>query len=335
MCPVNYDKNARSERWAKFIEEATGEAKDFVQRAAGYSLTGITNEDLLFFVCGPPGTGKSTFVSALRFALGDYAVPTDFEAFVKKRYDVSTRPEIARLPGARFVPSIEIEDGREVAAALLSNMSGGDPIVVRGLYQAPFEFVPTHKLWIVANHDPVVPPGSSGLWRRLLKIPFDFKPDEPDESLRDELTDPERSGSAILAWAVRGCLAWQALNVRQLDPPECVKVATAEYKTESNPVAEFLEACCVSGHENYKLFTSHLWKVYQRWSNVEGVHSRIRSSAALWRAIQLEPKYRHIHNNGNKTMREGEVTGKGFVGIQLSDRGENLLAYDPSPPNPF
>ena len=45
----------------------------------------------------------------------------------------------------------------------------------------------------------------------------------------------------MLHWLVQGALAWQR---KGLLPPEIVKVATADYRAESDPLAEFLEDCC-------------------------------------------------------------------------------------------
>ena len=66
MCPVAFDSAARSDLWDRFIEDSTGgdrELRDFLQRAAGYSLTGNVSEEVLFFVHGPAASGRAHFSS--------------------------------------------------------------------------------------------------------------------------------------------------------------------------------------------------------------------------------------------------------------------------------
>lgn len=64
--------------------------------------------------------------------------------------------ELADLQGARFVASIEVEEGKRLAESLVKQMTGGDRIKARYMRQDFFEFDPTHKIWLAANHKPVV-----------------------------------------------------------------------------------------------------------------------------------------------------------------------------------
>ncbi|MDA1196203.1 MAG: phage/plasmid primase, P4 family, partial [Planctomycetota bacterium] len=159
LAPVAYDAGARSERWETFLQRVLPDAelRAFVQRAAGYSLAGAPTEEVLLFVHGPSRTGKSTFIEALRSAFGDYAVVADFEAFVKRRNVGGPRNDVARLAGARLVVSIEVEDGQQLATALVKGLTGGDRITARYLYKEAFEFTPQFTLWIAANHRPRIP----------------------------------------------------------------------------------------------------------------------------------------------------------------------------------
>jgi putative DNA primase/helicase len=69
-------------------------------------------------------------------------------------------------------------------------------------------------------------------------VPWDVPVAKKDPKLPEKLK-AERSG--ILAWAVRGCLAWQK---QRLQEPEQVKEATEEYREESDRIGEFLRAHC-------------------------------------------------------------------------------------------
>jgi len=73
LAPVEYDPDVTSLLWASFLDKITGgddELKGFLQRTVGYSLTGDTSEEILFFVQGPTNTGKSSFIE------GDYGPST-------------------------------------------------------------------------------------------------------------------------------------------------------------------------------------------------------------------------------------------------------------------
>ncbi len=36
-----------------------------------------------------------------------------------------------------------------------------------------WEFAPTHKIWLLSNHKPVIVGTDHGIWRRIKLIPFD------------------------------------------------------------------------------------------------------------------------------------------------------------------
>jgi len=229
--------------WDRFLDETTNgddELKTFLQLAAGYSLTGDISEEVLYFVHGPAASGKSTFVEALKTAFGDYASTADFDVFLKRRDSGGPRNDIARLAGSRFVASIEVEEGKALAEGLIKSLTGGDVVAARFLYQEAFEFMPSFKLWLVANHAPKVAANDAAMWRRILRVPFEqVVPEERrDPTLKAKLRDPGFAGPAVLAWTVRGSLLWQNEGMQV---PDCVKAATQEYREEMDPLRDFFE----------------------------------------------------------------------------------------------
>ena len=90
---------------------------DFLRRAVGYTLTGDTGEQCLFFCYGTGANGKSTFLETLRAMLGDYAQSAEFSAFLARRTD-QVRNDIARMAGARLMTAIETGEGRRMAEAI-------------------------------------------------------------------------------------------------------------------------------------------------------------------------------------------------------------------------
>lgn len=253
LAPVDYDPDAQLDLWDRFLKETTGgdeKLQRFLQMAVGYGLTGCTNEEKLFFVHGPTAAGKTTFIEAIKATLGDYATTADFETFLTRRVTGGPRTDIARLAGARFVASVEVDEGKRLAEGLVKTLTGGDTVTTRFLYSSEFEFVPAFKLWLAANHAPKLRDDDSATWRRVLRVPFEHTvPEEKiDPAVKATLKDPKIAGPAILAWAVRGCLAWQEQG---LVIPDVVRVATADLRDEMNPLKEFFDECCEFGPEHW------------------------------------------------------------------------------------
>jgi putative DNA primase/helicase len=268
---VNYDPTATLPLWDDFLATVTNEDIDlalFLRRCAGYSLTGSTLEEKLFFVHGPTATGKSTFIEALKATLGDYAQTADFETFLSRSQGGGPRNDIAGLAGSRFVASIEVDKGRRLAEGLVKQLTGGDTVHARFLYHEGFSFKPAFKLWLSANDAPRASDDDSALWRRILRVPFEHSipGSERDPSVKARLTDPAIAGAAILAWAVEGCRDWQVLGLRV---PERVKAATESYRQEQDPLKDFFSERCIF-MPKAETKASELWRAYRDWAAENG-----------------------------------------------------------------
>jgi len=267
VSPVAYDPDARSPLWEHFLYESTGGDADlmaFLQRAVGYSLTGDASEEKLFFIHGRGATGKSTFLEAVKAMLGGYSATADFESFLKRSNTGGARSDLARLVGKRFVASVEVDEGKQLAEGLVKQITGGDKLTVRHLYREEFEYDPQFKLWLSANHSPRVSADDDAMWRRILLIPMDnvVPEDRRDPHLKPQLKDPDTEGRAVLAWAVAGCLAWQK---QRLGVPNVVKQATEEYRVRMDVVSEFVqERLVMDGYERIR--AGLLLENYNEWA---------------------------------------------------------------------
>src|SRR5262249_11109593 len=143
-------------RWRTFIATITGDDADlaaFLQRMLGYSLTGSTQEQCLFFLYGRGANGKSVLLNTVSNILSDYHTTAPTEPFPES---AGARPptDLAGLRGARLVTSIETEEGRRWAEAKIKSLTGGDKISARFMRQDFFEFTPQFKLVVAGNHKP-------------------------------------------------------------------------------------------------------------------------------------------------------------------------------------
>ena len=247
LAPVKYDPKVRDHIWDKVLNDATGgntELQELMQRAFGYSTTGDTSEEVLFLIHGPAATSKSTIIEAIKATLGDYAMTADFETFIKRRDVGGPRNDVARLAGSRFVVSIEVDEGKQLAEGLVKMVTGRDTVTARKLYQESFEFKPAFKLVLVTNHAPKVDPDDDAMWRRIHRIPMvcQVPTHLRDPKVKAHLTDPAIAGPAILQWLLKGCLDWQREGLKI---PAVVQQATDEYRASQDSFSDFISDCCV------------------------------------------------------------------------------------------
>ena len=269
--PLAYDPEAHCSTWITFLEkvmQGNAELIVFLQRALGYSLTGSTREQCFFLLHGPTKTGKSTFLHIAKALLGPYGTQAEMSTFLHKdRPEV--RNDLADLAGMRLVCAIETDEGKRLAEALIKQLTGGtDTIKARFLFEEYFEYRPQFKVFLATNHKPKVNPGDDALWERIRLVPFvvQIPPPERDKQLETKLREELRG---ILAWAVRGCLAWQRDN--SLGEPAAVIQATQGYRAEMDTLAQFLEECCVPGPAHVaKVKASLLASAYQAWCKRTG-----------------------------------------------------------------
>ena len=295
QAPVPYEPNAEAPTWARFLERVVpdAEARGYLQRAAGYSLTGSISEHCLFFCYGTGANGKSTFLETLRDVLGEgeYAKAAAPDLLLAKRQDRHAA-EIANLRGARFVTTIEVGEGRAWDESRVKWLTGGDTISARFLYGNEFSFQPTHKFWIAGNHKPRVHGTDYGFWRRVHFVPFTvtIPKEEQDPELRTKL---QRELPGILRWAVDGCLAWRREGLR---PPAAVLAATQAYRSSEDVLGAFIEECCTVDR-GARVLVGALYDTFRAWADRGGEHAMTKR--ALGDALE-ERGFERRASNGQR-----------------------------------
>jgi putative DNA primase/helicase len=294
---VPFDAAARCPRWERFMAEVFDNAElvTFVQAAIGYSLTGETGEQCLFMGYGTGANGKGTLLNTLAAVLGDYAYTMPFSTIELHQRSVIPN-DLAALVGRRFVISSETTDGTRLNESRIKALTGCDPITARFLHAEYFTFTPVAKFWLAVNHKPVVRDDSHGFWRRMRLLPF----------LRTFAVDPTLAATlraeapGILAWAVRGGLAWQRNG---LLPPKVVTAATDEYERDSDPLALFIDEA-LERDQTSVVAASDLYAHYQQWAVRQHMTDRERLNSTNFGRKMSE-----------RFTKDHRVTGAVYCGI--------------------
>ena len=252
--------------WERFLAEATGEDVEmqrYLQRIAGYALTGDITEQSFYFLYGPGGNGKGVFINTLTRLLGDYAQTAAADMFTERKHD-SHPTELATLQGARLVCAQETEEGRRWAESRIKMLTGGDKITARFMRQDFFEYMPQFKLLIAGNHKPGLRNVDEAIKRRLHLIPFEVSPKEKDKHLTEKVWN---EAPGIMQWAINGCLMWQREG---LNPPQRVLAATTDYLEQQDVLGAWLDECVTKLPGFGTSRRGDLYKSFKAWAEDAG-----------------------------------------------------------------
>lgn len=304
---VGPDASAACPLWLRHIKLATGGDRDlglYLQRLAGYCLTGVTREQVFIFLYGDGGNGKGTFVDALRNIMGDYGNHAAMDTFTATNFDRHTT-DLADLMGARLVTASETQGGRRWDEQRIKQLTGGDPVKARFMRQDNFTYTPAFKLLFMGNHKPQLRDVDEAMRRRTHLVPFEVR-------LKDVLTlDREYAEKlkpeypAILQWAIEGCLEWQKQG---LNPPESILAKTQEYFDDENTIGRWIRERCVIDDAE-RLRTSSLYSSWREWTGLNGEYC---GSIKRFSQMLTGAGFKRYETNA----------GSHFKGLRLKELGE-------------
>jgi P4 family phage/plasmid primase-like protien len=230
--------NGTPTRWLAFLREVfDGDAEliSFMQRAAGYALTGETREHRLLFLYGTGRNGKSVFLEVLTHIWADYARRVPATTFLHSQGERHPT-DIASLQGARLAVGSELPKGKTWDDAVIKDLTGGEKMTARFMRQDFFEFEPQLTLMIAGNNMPSFRGVDEAIRARVVLVPFTvtIPPERRDRHLADKL---KAEAPHILRWAIDGALEWQC---RGLDVPPGVAAASSDYFDSEDVVGLFL-----------------------------------------------------------------------------------------------
>lgn len=264
------DLDAKCPTWLRFLDDVfcgDPELVDFVQRLVGYTFTGERTEQKLFFLQGSGANGKSTFLDFVGSLAGDYMLK--LPAQVLMHNPVQTHPtELAQLRGKRLAISSEIEEGQYWAESRIKELTGDETLTARFMRQDFFTFTQSQKHLIAGNYKPRLRGGDAALARRFVLIPFaaKFTGAKRDPKMIERL---HAEAPAVMAWIVAGAVRWYAEG---MTVPDTVVAASADYMSENDDVAMWIEERCVVA-ASAKARATPLYADYLSWLKARGQHA--------------------------------------------------------------
>jgi len=281
---ARYVRGASSAQWVDFVSARLEdqETVDFLQRLVGMMMFGAGKEDVLPFLFGPGGTGKSTFVFVIRKVFGNYAVQGSFESIVSgaRRNKGSATPDLWDWRGRRFVALDEIGEGARLDA-IAKTLTGDEEISVRPLYGEQVVIPRTWSLLGQGNKEPEADPNDPGLQRRIIEIPFDVPVGERpkgERELKYQLTQPAVM-EGVMQWCLEGNRAYQRDG---LGTTPRLERAKQEFWDRQDVIGQWLESHCVMG-AGLASNREELWGSFDAWQQA-GLLPRERLTAKAFYA---------------------------------------------------
>jgi len=272
---TRYESGADCPLWKNFLTEVLAGDKEviqFLQKFAGYTLTGCIDEQCLVFLYGSGKNGKSTFLEVLQHLVGDYGQRASQDLIVAHPHGKEPKNDLAHLQGARMVVAPEINEGLRLAENRIKDLTGGDKVCGRFLYNEQFSFYPTLKLWLYGNHKPEIRGNDLGIWRRIHLVPFIvFIPKEKRVYALPRKLLAELPG--ILNWALEGVKMWRSEG---LTAPEPVEAAVEQFREEEDILGQYLQDETTPKKGN-RITVMAFYAHYSEWSKRTGQNYTLSS----------------------------------------------------------
>ncbi|MBR1553191.1 MAG: primase C-terminal domain-containing protein [Schwartzia sp.] len=288
------------EIWMDFlytIFEGDVELVDYVQKICGLVAVGSVYLEALIISYGEGANGKSTFWNTIAWVLGTYAGGISADALTAGcRRNV--KPEIADAKGKRLLIAAELEEGVRLSASIVKQLCSTDKIRGEKKFKAPFDFTPSHTLVLYTNHLPKVGGMDTGIWRRLIVIPFGATITGKKDIKNYAGHLQKKAAPYILKWIIEGAQKAIAddFNLRL---PQCVENAIGKYKDDSDWLSHFLDDCCEIGERLYEK-SGEFYSAYRAYCTRMGDY--IRSTTDFYNAVEQRGFERKKRRDGNYVL---------------------------------
>lgn len=289
-----------SSLWQETLEtifQGDQELIDYVQRIVGLAAIGEVYQEAMIIAYGDGSNGKSTFWNTIAAVMGSYAglISADALTVGCKR---NVKPELAEVKGMRLLIASELEEGQRLSTSIVKQLCSTDLIEGEKKYKDPFKFRPTHTLVLYTNHLPRVGATDTGIWRRLIVIPFNARITGNSDIKNYSKYLVANAAPAIMKWIIQGAQKAIHDNYR-LKAPKCVQEAIARYKADNDWMSHFLDECCETG-EGMKEKSGELFAAYRAFCG--RTNDFCRSTAEFYTSLEQRGFYRQRTNTGKYVL---------------------------------
>ena len=307
---AEYDPTADQSAWRNYLADAfnnDSEILNWLQMAGGYTITGHTSEEVVFYLYGKKRAGKGLFTETLGAALGpQLSAELDFSTFTRDRTGDMQNFDLAPLTATRFVAASESQAYERLHEAMVKRITGGNRIYCALKFKNLFNYRPQFKIWLSSNHPINADPDDDAVWSRirLIEFPNSYLGRE-DKTLKEALRQPEAM-RGVLAWLVEGAKKWYLLGPSGLPELQRFIIAKDEQRSEIDTVQQWIDECCEVG-SSYRTTSAALYSSYRDWASRNGV--QIKAQIGLSRVLGV--KGYTAKNLDNL---------RGFVGIRVASK---------------
>lgn len=305
-------------KWQEYLDTFLPdlELQRCVQIILGHCIVGGNPEKILVVLKGGTNTGKSTMVSALEKAMGDYAGSINPSAFQNHKFNEVL---VDALP-KRIVMCSEFEEKDDLSASMIKRITGGNDKITQALKysNAKVSAVPQFVAVLPTNETPKIEGNDEALKNRLLVIPFIVSPQKIDKTAGQVI--PEVCKTAVLSWLVEGYMEYRRLGY--LPRVTAMEDATEDFVAELDEAAAFVHEV-VEGHPDRK-------KIGMGWTDKDWTISsdELYRRFKMWCDENDMPSFQRLTKNAFsrrmtamgyavKRIRVGDITSRRYLGVRL------------------
>jgi P4 family phage/plasmid primase-like protien len=304
------DPDAKCPTWLTFLEEAMpADAAGTVQEWIGASLMrGKTREMTKgMLVYGPSRTGKTQLTEVMRALLGGNTCGVR----VKDLGERFGREPLITCSG--WIADDAVGKREEMDAEAYKIIVTGESTSVQRKGKVNAEVAFDIPVLLTMNNYPIVKDDSEAVYNRSLVLPMTRQwSEEEAKPIARQVVADELSG--VLNWALTG---WNRLRERgRFYPPEVMLTAGKDFRSQNNPMDEFLELF-VETNPYYYVMRNDFLRIFNNWVELELQLRKGWSGKAVGTAL--------VKNTRAKAHGDKVGAGRVWVGICFV---EAALAFD-------
>jgi putative DNA primase/helicase len=309
---VNYNSDADGSLWLEFISKTVEQPEmvDYLKKSLGYSLTGYIREECLFYIFGPPRSGKGTMTETILSILPrPIAMEVDFNTFTQKREGDNQNFDLAPMKAARLVFASESNKYQSLNPAKVKALTGGNEVSCAFKHHDMFNYRPQYAVWLSSNHEVNGDAEDDALWGRVKVIHFpNSQLGREDKSLKWRMQSSQNL-EAVLAWMVDGAYEWYRLGDSGLQTPQAVTDLTNNQRNAQDSVGLWIDEC-VERDEDAWTSNAVVRTSYENWCEANG-YDKPKQANSFSRSLTA-----HRFKVGEQRRDAGEKV-RGVLGLRI------------------